>query len=191
MILCFLAEGMLGGVGFCQGLESSAPEAIKNRLRVIDGRVQRGPERLPTGGLDIRNKEIYPKYLEKASVLTSKLVRIKTEADSFRENYSLQRLAALTQGLSIENTTFRDSFQNGEEQYQSYQMIQKAIQEMEDAIAYWRQANRSRMLYRGTQLEKAQDDEVLKLKLEMAFSAIEQLKGITQVRQVLDRNLEE
>lgn len=175
------------------GLNSSesSPEAIRNKLRLLDGRVEDGPFRAGTATLDIRAKDIYKRYLVKASTLTSKLLKIKATADIRKEKYTLQRLAAMTQSLSIENSVFKDSFENGEDQFQSYLLIQNAIANMEDAVAYWREANQTRMLYRGTALDKAEDDEVLKIKLQTAFSAIEELKGLDNVRKVLDKNLTE
>lgn len=164
-----------------------------SELQQLDARIESGPRAFQAEikTVNIKTRDIYKAYLIKASTLTRKLTKIKSEADKRQDRFSLQRLAAMTHALSMENTTFRGTFEHGEDKFYSYQLIEKAVTSMEDAVSYWRQSNQTRQLYRGSALDKVEDDEILKLKLQAAFSAIEQLKGIENVRQVLDKNLQE
>jgi hypothetical protein len=101
----------------------------------------------------------------------------------------LQQLGAFTQSLSAENLHFKGSFTHGEEKFQTYQLIQTAIHNLEDASNYWRIANRYRSLYRGSLREHMEDDQILKLKIQTALNAIDELKNIVHTRESLSKDL--
>lgn len=161
-------------------------------LMQLDARIQSGSAvfQAELRALNIKQRDVYQAYLDRASLITEKLIHVKALSEKRpTERFSLQRLAALSHALSLENSAFRNSFTHGEEQFYSYQLIQQAVLAMEDAVSYWRQSNEVRQLYRGTALDLAEDDEILHLKLQTAYSAIEQLRGIEKVRHALHKNL--
>ncbi len=137
-------------------------------------------------GTRLKARDLYHAYLARASTLTNSLYKVKKEITLNQNSLSLQHLGALTQRLSSENRQFADTFKYGEEAFQSYQLIQKAVLNLEEAVEYWRLANKYRKLYRGSVLEKAEDDEILQVKIQTALTAIEDLKKIEAMRKALD-----
>src|SRR5262249_28376401 len=130
-------------------------------------------ETLKAGSLEAR---IYKNYLTKAETLSQSLIEIRNrlQKDANDDNpanastmrgevgsgrLSLQQLAGLTQSLSAENGRFEDTFKYGENKFASYHAIEEAVKNLEDAVYYWRSANRFRALYRKTAIEHVEDDE--------------------------------
>jgi hypothetical protein len=173
------------------GFGDSSVQQVENRLKKLDGYVQSEPQFIPLqlDTTDIKIRDIYRNYLAKASAITQALLRFKSDADTHEREFTLQRLSAFSQELVAENNAFKNSFEHGEEQFESYQLIAKAILSVEDAAQYWKISSRYRVLYRGTTSDKASDDESLKIKLEAAFQAIERLQAIEEVRKALDEHV--
>ena len=168
-------------------------DAVRADLNQIDVRVSAGEfhDAAVLVGQDIKARDINGNYLKKASGISETLLKVRTRVAQHDNTLSLQQLGALSQRLTAENRGFRDSFQHGQESFQTYQLIQKAVVNLEDAISYWRLSNHYRFLYRGSVLEQAEDDEILKVKIQTAMNAIDELKGIVETRQALGRDLEE
>lgn len=142
-------------------------------------------------GQEIRARDIYRRYLDKAATLSQEMLRVNEKINTAGQDISLQQLGAVCQKVSMANLRFKGTFQHGEAQFQSYQLIQEAIGNLEAAIAYWRVSNRYRKIYRGGAKERMEDDEILRVRLLKATSAIDQLKGIVETRQALTRYLDE
>jgi hypothetical protein len=142
-------------------------------------------------GRDIKARDIYQAYINRAAGISANLLSVRTRLQNNRDTISLQQLGALTQRLSAENLRFKNSFRHGEEKFQTYQLIEKAVSNLEDAIEYWRVSNKYRPLYRGSVRERAEDDEILQIKLQTAMNAIEELKAIMETRDALTKNLAE
>lgn len=168
-------------------------ETVRNDLAKIDSYVSEGiyGSASVIVGRDIKARDIYRSYLDKAGELSQKLVEVRRKLDLPEKNLSLQELGALTQQLSLQNLHFKDRFAHGEEHFQTYGLIQKAIRNLEDAIHYWRISNHYRSVSRGSMRERLEDDEILQMKLQAAMNAIDELKVITETRQALSRDLAE
>jgi hypothetical protein len=192
-LLSFWAGGF--SAVWAQASVSPADELaqLEQRIKVLDGYVESSDTPIPAYARSsrLRAQDIYQQYVEKAQTITQKLLKVKADADRQKTKYSLQRLAAISHSLDIENAAFQDSLTHGEGAFESYQLIQQAVLALNDATQYWREANQTRPLSRGTAADQAIDDEVLKIKLEQAFAAIEQLKQLDKLRTVLDKNLQE
>lgn len=168
-------------------------ETLRNDLKELDNLASEGlkGEAPVIVGQEIRARDIYGRYIEKAAKISDELLKVKTRLSDQQGTVSLQQLGAICQKVSLTNTRFKNTFQHGEEQFQTYQLIQKAIGNLESAISYWRVSNRARKIYRGGTKERMEDDEILKIKLLTATNAIEALKTIVDTQQTLSRNLEE
>lgn len=186
-----------GAARFSEDPDSSVTQAELDRLRHDLSKVdQYATEGIYSNastivGRSIKARDIYQGYIQKAADISKNLLGVRSKLLSHGETISLQQLGALAQRLSAENMHFRDSFRHGEEQFQTYQLIEKAILNLEDAIRYWRVSNKYRPLYRGSARERLEDDEILKLKLQTAVNAIEELQAIMDTRDALNRNLHE
>lgn len=176
------------------------PDDLTQDLKKLDAYLYGGgvAPGLTSNSAELTPRRIYQEYLLKATQISADLLAVKARFDSLSADsegninkplpqtmMSLQKLGALTQQVSTDNTRFRDNFTHGEEAFQSYQLIQKAIRNLEEAVSYWRISNQYRALYRGEATAKDEDDEVLRVKLETALSAIEELKAIDEMRAAL------
>ncbi|WP_373532132.1 hypothetical protein [Vampirovibrio sp.] len=168
-------------------------EILKNDLNKLDNLASDGlwGEASVIVGQDIRARDIYTRYVEKAAKISGELLKVGKRLSEEDATVSLQQLGAICQKVSLTNTRFKNTFQHGEEQFQTYQLIQKAIGNLESAISYWRVSNRYRKIYRGGARERLEDDEILKTKLLTATNAIDELKTIMTTQEALSRNLEE
>lgn len=168
-------------------------ETLRNDLSELDNLASAGlwGDASVITGQEIRARDIYGRYIEKAAKISDELLKVKTKLSDQQGTVSLQQLGAICQKVSLTNTRFKNTFQYGEEQFQTYQLIQKAISDLESAISYWRVSNQYRKIYRGGARERIEDDEVLKIKLLTATNTIEALKTIMDTRETLSRNLEE
>jgi hypothetical protein len=142
-------------------------------------------------GKDIKARDVYRLYLKKADEISEDLLHIRSRLSAEPRTISLQQLGAMVQRLSAENLRFAAGFQHGEQHFQTYQLIEKAVSNLQDAIAYWRVATQYRPLYRGSAREKADDDDVLELKIQTAVNAIDSLNTIVETRTKLSKDLEE
>lgn len=167
--------------------------SLKRDLDQIDGYASQGlyGEASVVVGKDIKARGIYRQYLKQAAAISDELLTVKRKMDLQAGTVTLQQLGAICQKVSLTNSRFRGTFQHGEDHFQTYQLIQKAVSNLEAAISYWRIANRYRKVYRGGATERAEDDEILKTKLSLAMNAIEELKTIMETRKALSDNLEE
>jgi hypothetical protein len=166
-------------------------EAIKRDLDKIDQASADGnyADASVIVGRDIKARDIYRLYLERASSLSEELLAIRQRLEGQENTLSLQELGAITQRLSLDNLGFKGTFKHGEERFQTYQLIQKAIINLEEAIDYWRTANHYRRFFRGGQWERVEDDQILKTKLQTAMNTIDELKGIIDTRNALSKDL--
>ncbi len=200
-VALLLALGLLAnlaviGSAGAQPTQAAQPfdlDTIRADLGKIDAHISAGDyaEASALVGQDIKARDIYTEYLAKASGISENLLRIRKQIELNDRTLTLQQLGALTQRLSAENMRFRDSFTHGQEKFQTYLLIQKAIENLEDAIRYWRISNHYRYIYRGSLMEQAEDDEILKIKIQTALNAIDELKGIMATREALGKDLEE
>lgn len=174
---------------------SNKPELqlIREDLEKIDGFVASGNygEASVIVGQAIKARSIYKAYLEKASYISKELLMVRNRLGTQERTLTLQQLGALSQKLSLDNERFKGTFTHGEDQFQTYQLIQKAVGNLEDAISYWRISNHYRHIFRGSAREKLEDDELLQTKLQTAINAMDELKVIIDTREVLTRDLEE
>lgn len=168
-------------------------EILKQDLNKIDGLSSQGlyAEASVIVGQDIRARDIYGRYIKKAAGISEELLNVKKKLNAQGDTVTLQELGAICQKVSMTNTRFKDTFQHGEEQFQTYQLIQKAIHNLEASISYWRISNKYRKVYRGGARERMEDDEVLKVHMITAMNAIEELQTIMETRDALSKNLEE
>lgn len=142
-------------------------------------------------GQDIKARDVYRVYLTRASQMSDELLSVRIKLDLQANTISLQQLGALAQRISLNNQQFKGTFRHGEEHFQTYQLIQKAVSNLEGAISYWRISNRYQRYYRGSVRDKTADDEILKTKLQIALNAIDELKIIVNTREALSRDLTE
>lgn len=169
-------------------------ERIREDLSVVDEQVFASgtggspPVQVILEKTDIKTRDIYRAYLEKASGITGELMMVRDVMEKQQGDLSLQQLGSLLQALKAQNRHFRETFEHGEEEFQSYQLIQKAVDNLDDAWNYWRSANRYRRVYRPTVLNEMENDRILGVKLQAARQAIEDLHEIGEVRQALDRD---
>jgi hypothetical protein len=173
--------------------DQSELDEVRRDLEKIDGYASEGiyGSASVIVGRDIRARDVYRAYLDKAARISSDLLAVRPKLASQNETLTLQQLGALAQRLTVENAQFRDDFQHGENRFQTYRLIETAITSFEDAIHYWRLSNHFRKTYRGSARERAEDDEVLKFKLQKAMNAIDELKSILETREKLKQDLEE
>ena len=173
--------------------DSVAIESVKKDLAKLDAYAASGNygEAGVLVGKDIKARDVYRAYLTRAVVMSDELIGVRKQLAFQADTISLQQLGAVTQRLDLNNLHFKSSFQHGEDQFQTYQLIEKAIKNLDDAISYWRLANRYNRFYRGSLKEKMADDEVLKTKIQAAMIAIDELKAIAQTREALTRDLSE
>ncbi len=172
---------------------SAELEGLKRDLDQIDGFASQGlyAEASVIVGKDIRARDVYQKYIKRAAGISNLLLGVKQKLNEQGDTVTLQQLGAICQRASLDNTRFRDTFSHGEDQFQTYRLIQKAIVNLEAAISYWRISNKYRKVYRGGARERMEDDEILKTKLVNAMNAIDELKTIMATREALSRDLEE
>ena len=172
---------------------SAGLESVKQDLAQLDGYASEGKydEAGVLIGKDIKARDIYRGYLSRASEMSTELLSVREKMSLQLDTLSLQELGALSQRLTLNNLRFKEGFSHGEQKFQTYKLIEKAVSNLEDAIYYWRTSNRFRHLYRPAVTDKKIDDEVLKTKLETAMNAIEELKAIVEAREALTRDLTE
>jgi hypothetical protein len=142
-------------------------------------------------GQDIKARDIYKGYLARASQMSNELLGIRQKLTEHGDELSLQELGALAQRASLNNLQFKSSFIYGENEFHTYLLIETAVHNLEEAISYWRTANRYRRPYRGGVQHKVVDDEILKTHLQTAINAIDELKTIIDAREALNRDLNE
>jgi hypothetical protein len=168
--------------------EGNSTDELRRDLAQIDQKAAEGMygEASVLVGRNIKARDIYKNYLERAEGISGQLLSVRPR---LTETFTLQQLGAFTQSLSAENLRFKGTFTHGEEKFQTYQLIQTAIHNLEDASNYWRIANRYRSLYRGSLREHMEDDQILKLKIQTALNAIDELKSIVHTRESLSKDL--
>lgn len=142
-------------------------------------------------GKDIKARDIYRAYLKGAAKISQDLLLIRNKLDAQHQTFSLQELGAMAQEITFDNLSFRDSFQHGETNFQTYQLIEKAIFNLEDAMHYWKIANHYRRFYRGSRQNRAEDQETLQVRLQTAINSIEALQQIIETREALEKDLNE
>lgn len=166
---------------------------LKQDLDKLDTLVSQGlvGEASVLVGQEIRARDIYRRYLDKAASMSQELLRVNEKINTAGQDISLQQLGAICQKVSLANLRFKSAFQHGEDQFQSYQLIQTALSNLEAATEYWRVSNRYRKVYRGGAKEQMEDDEILRVRLLKAVNAIDELKTLMETRAALSKNLEE
>lgn len=168
-------------------------------LETLDAYIQTSPE--PDEAMDklldnadLRTRHEYYTYLKSTRALTEGLLGLQARLVSVPEEPSsvtLQQLAARTQSLVVENRRLHQSFTRGEEKFFSYQLMDKAIGSLADAVEYWQAADLSRGAYRGTVLDQQNDDEMVRTKLKAALQAIQELESIQKTITELDKQLKD
>lgn len=168
-------------------------ESVKKDLAKLDGYAASGNynEAGVLIGQDIKARDVYRAYLSRADQMSTELLSVRQRFDLQAGTISLQQLGALAQRLTLNNHQFKGTFKHGEDHFQTYHLIEKAVSNLEDAIAYWRIANHYNRFYRGGAQDKLVDDEILKTKLQTAMNAIDELKAIVNTREALSRDLTE
>jgi hypothetical protein len=139
----------------------------------------------------IKPRDFYPAYLAQVSEITQDLLHVREILQSHQQSLTLQQLGALTQRLSVSRNSLQKKLIHGEEAFNTYQLIDKAVSNLEEAIEYWRVANRTRPWIRGGIPERQEDDEILKLKLQTAVNTIDELKELVKTRKNLSDGLDE
>lgn len=139
----------------------------------------------------IKPRDFYPAYLAQVSELTQDLLHVREILETHHQSLTLQQLGALTQRLSLSRNSLQTKFIHGEEAFNTYQLIDKAVTNLEEAIEYWRMANRARPWVRGGLSERKEDDEILQLKLQTAVNSIDELKELVKTRKSLFDGLDE
>ena len=185
---CVWAQGTPPGV--------SDADLLEEKLQRIDEKGQSQGRRtfqIRATSSVVRPKNNYALYQRLAAGLVAKLLRIKAENDqqSTPYAYSLQRLAAITHSVTVENQALHVALEGEENRYQSYQKILQAVTSLEEATQYWRQSNEAQNLGRGSRQEATQDQEIVRIKLQSAMGAIEELKEFEALKMTLDKNIRE
>lgn len=170
-------------------------KSSKEGLSVLDGTTGAGIEsqmiNTETGDsfatASLESREIYRDYLIQSQKIRDDLLDIKAKMDATQWTLSLQQLGALSQGVSAQNTRFSRMFHHGEEGFRSYQLIEQAVHSLEEAIQYWRLSQQYKKTFRETAREQAADDQVLRIKLQTALTAIEDLKALKDMQLALKK----
>lgn len=172
---------------------SAELESVKEDMAKLDAYASEGKyeEAGVLIGKDIKARDIYRAYLNRASQMSNELLSVREKMGLQLDTLSLQELGALSQRLALHNLRFKEGFSHGEQKFQTYKLIEKAVSNLEDAIFYWRTSNRFRHIYHGGLSARRADDEVLRTKLETAMNAIDELKAIVEAREALTRDLTE
>jgi hypothetical protein len=166
------------------------PEGVKNALQDDEKDVENVPDGIIVGG-EIKPHDRYRAYLAHAAEISRDLLHVRDILESQGRRLNLQQLGALTQRLSVGRDRFRESLAPGEETFETYRLINRAVTSLEEAIVYWRVANRYRPWLRGSLAERAEDEDILQLKLQAAVNAIDALGDVVKMRQTLSRDLDE
>lgn len=179
----------LANVSFSESL-SPTPEAVKHRLQSEEKEMESIPDGVIVGG-EIKLQDRYRAYLAHAAEISRDLLHVRDMLGSQDRRLNLQQLGALTQRLSVARDRFREGLVPGEETFESYRLINRAVTSLEEAIVYWRVANRYRPWLRSSLAERAEDEDILQLKLQAAVNAIDALEEVVKMRQTLSRELDE
>jgi hypothetical protein len=165
-------------------------EGVKNALQSDEKDAENVPDGIIVGG-EIKPHDRYRVYLTHAAEISRDLLHVRDILESQGRRLNLQQLGALTQRLSVGRDRFRESLAPGEETFETYRLINRAVTSLEEAIVYWRVANRYRPWLRGSLAERAEDEDILQLKLQAAVNAIDALGDVVKMRQTLSRDLDE
>lgn len=196
-LCCFLFTGWVLAEKTVKGQanysDAAGLESVRKDLAQLDGFAATGQygDAGVLIGKDIKARDVYRIYLSKASQMSGELMSVREKMTALTDTISLQELGALAQRLTLNNQRFKAGFTHGEQEFQTYKLIEKAVTNLEDAIKYWRISNQYRHLYRGSTQDKAADDEILRTKLETALNAVDELKAIVEARDALTRDLNE
>lgn len=200
-LVLFVFTGLITLHSGCIWAQSTPPGAsdadlLEEKLQRIDEKGQSQGRRtfqIRATSSVVRPKNNYALYQRLAAGLVAKLLRIKAENDSQSTpySYSLQRLAAITHSVSVENQALHVALEGEENRYQSYQKILQAVTALEEATQYWRQSNEAQNLGRGSRQDTNQDQEIVRIKLQSAMGAIEELKEFEALKLTLDKNIRE
>ncbi len=198
----FFAKLALFGAVF--GLLTFGPQAhaedpfdfaqVQADLQKIDVKVQYGvspaPEALPgTHGETIKSQQIYQAYRLQIAGLTKSLLEMKDRLDhrDTDPSFNLQQLGAMSHGLVTRSQQVRSVFKHGEADLQSYQLIDQAVKSLDEAVTYWRGVTRYRAQYRGESWEQTDDEDVIRIKLENALTAIDTLRQLQDTQAILNK----
>ena len=162
---------------------------IKKDLQTETKKTDDVPEGVLVGG-NIKVRDEYRTYLMQAAEISADLLHVRDIMESQGRRLSLQQLGALTQRLSVAKAHFQALLMPGEEMFETYRLIDKAVTSLEEAIEYWRIANHYRPWERGNLSQLGEDEDILQLKLQAAVNAIESLSEAVKMRQTLSQDLD-
>lgn len=171
-------------------------EKVRQDLQKLDVKVQYGvtpvttEKDLPgTNGETIKSQQLYQAYRKQIAGITKSLVDMKDKLDNRNTDpsFNLQQLGAMSHGLATRNKQVRHGFKHGEEDLQSYQLIDQAVRALDEAVTYWRSVYHYRQQYRGNAWEQTDDDDVVRIKLETALTAIDSLKQLQDTQAILKK----
>jgi hypothetical protein len=141
-------------------------------------------------GGELKATSRYRQYLNKAADISQELLNVREQLLTEGGKLSLQELGALSQEFTMQYEHFSKQLSPYEKSFQSAQLIETAVSSLDEAIDYWKTSNHYRRWEHGSNTDKADDDEILQLKLQTANTAIGNLSGIVKTRQLFNRSFD-
>ncbi|MDX2084493.1 MAG: hypothetical protein SFZ03_03800 [Candidatus Melainabacteria bacterium] len=198
-----IVGSMLGIAGIALGVIGNSPVFAKEAapsslstplledLKQLDRDVHRrpgvwqtAPDRMPS--LEHLKRNAYQRYLQKIDPLLNHLLSLQQRFNRTQGEITLQQLAAQTQEVLSLYHSIQPDLTAEDQEYHSWQLIRRAVFNLEDAVIYWRLIDPYRPPYRGSVQDADDDQYALNTKVQAALQAIQDLAARQQTTDRLD-----
>jgi hypothetical protein len=171
---------------------ASSSEQLKNDLSLLDGLLNiepnPGQQQAILRNIPLRSQDTYRTYSKRLFALITTMNKINgVLTESALSKITLQQVAALNHQLKLQHKQFRESFRHQEQQLYTYQLVLRAVLNLNDAVSYWQLSDRYKADTRGSSFEQLEDDEYLQVKLKGVLQSIAALKEIKDFNAMLER----
>lgn len=189
-IITLLSAFLCGSVPFVWADESQ-PWVDPVDWQRADKTLQRIPPNIDKALTDWppEGQAAYLRFLIVAQRVLDRLYLLNKRIGATDANITLQQLAAMTHEIRLEADRYNQRREPNTDSLYSAQLIQRAVENLQDAVYYWQATDKVRAPYRSTLREKMLDDEVLRVKVKTAVQAVEELKTLQDLAQSVDRHL--